>query len=76
MFRVGNLAHIGKKKNALKILNRKPEEMRQFKRSRNTLRTVLKCKETGCQDVDWFCVVQDTVQWQAVVNTVICLQIP
>jgi hypothetical protein len=32
-------------------------------------------KETGCQDVDWIYVVQDTVQWQAVVNIVMSLQV-
>jgi hypothetical protein len=31
------------------------------------------CKEIGCEDVDWFNMAQDEVQWPALKNIVISL---
>jgi hypothetical protein len=33
-------------------------------------------KETGCKDVDWTQLAQDKVQWQALVNMIMNLQVP
>jgi hypothetical protein len=40
----------------------------------NNIKTDL--KETGFEDVDWIHLVQDSVLWQALVNTVMNLQVP
>jgi hypothetical protein len=34
------------------------------------------CSAMGCEDVDWIELVEDRIQWQALVNTVINLQVP
>jgi hypothetical protein len=33
-------------------------------------------KEMGCEDVDWIRLAQGSVQWQAVMNVVLNLQVP
>jgi hypothetical protein len=60
------------------FLVQKPEGKRLFERPRSAwvdnLRMTL--RETGWEVVDWIHLAQDTVQWWAVVNTVMNLRIP
>jgi len=59
---------------AYKILVEKPKEMRTLVRPGCRWEDIkVALKEIGCEDVDWIHLVQDRIQWQAVMNMVINL---
>jgi hypothetical protein len=68
----------GEKRNAYRILVRKPEEKRPLGRPR--CRWVGNFKmdlgETGWDDMNWIDLAQDRDQWRALVNTVMNLWVP
>jgi hypothetical protein len=74
----GNIARIGEKRNACRILVGKPEGRRPLGRPR--LRWVdnikIDLREIGWHGVDWIYMVQDRDQWRALVNTVMNFRVP
>jgi hypothetical protein len=69
---------MGEKRNAYRLLVRKPEEKRPLGRPR--LRWVDKIRmdlgEVGWGDVDWIGLAQDRNRWRALVNSVLNLLVP
>jgi hypothetical protein len=61
---------MGEMRNVYKILVRKPEGKRQFRRARNRWEENIKIvlKEIWCRSVDWIHLAQEVIQWQALVN--------
>jgi hypothetical protein len=55
-----------------------PEGKRPLRIPRRTWENNIKMdlRETGLEGVDWIHVAQDSVQWQALVNTVMNLRVP
>jgi hypothetical protein len=64
------VTHTGEIRNAYNILVRKSDEKRGLGRQRHGWEGIIEMylKETGYKDVDWVQLVQDTVQWCALVN--------
>jgi hypothetical protein len=73
---VGNVARIGDKKNAYRLVVGKPEEKRQLGRPRSNrvdnIRMDLAEVELG--DVDWIGLAQDRNRWGALVNSVLTIR--
>jgi hypothetical protein len=74
----GHLARMGKKRNAYRLLVRKPEGQRPLGRPRrrwvDNIRIYL--GEVGWGDVDWIGLAKDRNRWRAVVNSVLNLRVP
>jgi hypothetical protein len=60
------------------VLFGKPVQMRALRRPRHTWACNIKMdlEERGCDGFDWIQLVQDTIQWQTLLNTVINPRIP
>jgi hypothetical protein len=78
MIWAGQVARMGEKKNAYRLLVGNPEGKRQLGRPRcrwvDNIRTDL--GEVGWGDVDWIGLAQDRNRWRAVVNSVLNLRVP
>jgi hypothetical protein len=61
---------INRKYQEHKILVGKAKAKRWIERSKSTL------NQTGCEDMDWIHLAQDSDQWQVRANMVIQLQVP
>jgi len=70
--------HAWQMRNAYKILVRKSKRKRLLRRRRHRQEDYIRMslREIGKEGVDWIHLGQDRDQWQAVVNTVMNLQIP
>jgi hypothetical protein len=78
MRRAGHVARMGEKRNAYRLLVRKPEGKsplgRQRRRWVDNIR--LDLGEVGWGDVDWIVLAKDRDRWRAVVNSVMNLRVP
>jgi hypothetical protein len=74
----GHLARMGEKRNAFRILVRKPEGKRPLGRQRRRWVDNIKIdlREIGWDGMDWIDVAEDRDQWRALVNTVMNLRVP
>jgi hypothetical protein len=74
----GHVARIGEKRNAYKILVRKPEGKRPLGRPRRRWVDNIKMdlREIGWDDMDCIELAQDRDQWRALVNTAMNLWVP
>jgi hypothetical protein len=74
----GHVARMGEKRNAYRLLVRKPEGKRPIGRPR--LRWVdnirMDLGKRGWGDVDWTGLAQDRNRWRALVNSVLNLRVP
>jgi hypothetical protein len=73
-----HVARMGKRRNAHRILVRKPEGRRPLGRPRHGWVDNIKMdlRETGWDDMDWIDLTQNRDRWWALVNTVINLRVP
>jgi hypothetical protein len=75
---VKNVARIGEKRNASRMLVGKPEGKRLLQRPRHrwvdNIRMDL--EEVGWGDVNWIYLTQDRNRWRTLVNSVLKLQVP
>jgi hypothetical protein len=78
MRRAGHRTRTREKRNAYRILVRKPEGKRPLRRTRRRWVDNIKIdlKEIGCDSGDWIDMAQDRDQWRALVNTVSNLRVP
>jgi hypothetical protein len=69
---------MGEMRNAYKILVRKHEEKRLLRRPRHRWEDNIKSdvREVRWGGVDWIYLAHDRYQWQALVNSVMNLQVP
>jgi hypothetical protein len=69
---------MGEKRNAYRILVRKPEGKTPLGRRRRRWVDNIKMnlREIGWYGVDWIDMAQDRDQWRALVNTVLNLRVP
>jgi hypothetical protein len=74
----GNVARMGEKRNAYRILVGKPEEKRPVGRPRRRREDNIRMDlgEIRWGGTDWIDLAQDRDQWRALVNTVINLRVP
>jgi len=74
----GNVARMGERVGAYKVLVGKTEGKRQLGRSRLRWEDNIKMdlQEVGCGDMDWTELAQDRDGWRALVNTVMNLRVP
>jgi hypothetical protein len=68
----------GEKRNAYRILVRKPEGKRPLRRPRHRWVDNIKIdpRKIGLGGMDWIDLAQDRDQWKALTNTVMNLQVP
>jgi hypothetical protein len=68
----------GEKRNAYRILVRKPEEKRPLGRPRHGWEdnTIMDLTVIGWGGMDWIDLAQDGDRWRALVNTVMNLRVP
>jgi hypothetical protein len=73
----GYVAHMGEVRGAYNILVGRPEGRRQLGRPWRKWEDNIKMdlREIGFGDVDWIHLAQDRDRWQALVNTVMNLQV-
>jgi hypothetical protein len=78
MIWAGHIARMGFKRNAYKLLVRKPEGKRPLEGPRrrwvDSIR--LDLGEVGWSDVDWIGLAQDRNRWRALVNSELNLRVP
>jgi hypothetical protein len=68
---------MGEMRNAYKILVGEPEGKRPLTRPNHRWEGIrIDLREIGWKDVDWMHLVQDRGQWQALMNTIMNLQVP
>jgi hypothetical protein len=74
----GNVARMGEKRNAYRILVGKPEGKRPLGRQRRRWADNIKIylREIEWDGTDWTDLVQDRDKWRALVDTVISLRVP
>jgi hypothetical protein len=74
----GNVAGIGEKRSAYRILMGKPEEKRTHGRPKHRWEDNIKTdlREIGWGGMDCIDLAQDRDQWRALVNTVMNLRVP
>jgi hypothetical protein len=74
----GHVARMGEKRNAYRILMRKPEGKRPLGRPKRRLVNNIKMglRQIGSVGMDWINLTQDRDQWRALVNTVMNLRVP
>jgi hypothetical protein len=74
----GHIARTREKRNACRILVRKPEGRRPLRRTRCRWVDNIKIdlREIACDSGDWIDMAQVSYQWRAVVNMVLNLQVP
>jgi hypothetical protein len=74
----GHVVGTGEKRNAFRVLVRKPEFKRPLGRPRHRWVDNIKVdpREIGCNGMNWIDLAQDRNQWRAHVNTVMNLQFP
>jgi hypothetical protein len=74
----GDVARMGEKRNAYRILVGKSEEKKPLGRPRRRWVDNIKMdlREIGWGDMDWIDLAQDRDQWRALVNTVMNLLVP
>jgi hypothetical protein len=74
----GRVAHMGEVRNMCKIFVRKPEGKRRLGRPKCIWENNITMTLRGMvwEGVDWIHLAQDRDQWQALVNTVMNLQVP
>jgi hypothetical protein len=75
---VGHVARLGEKRNAYRILVGNPEGKRPLGRPRHGWVDDIKMdlREIGWDGVNWIDMAQDRIQWRALVNMVLNLQVP
>jgi hypothetical protein len=75
---VGHVRRIGEKRNAYRLLVRKPAGKSQLGRPKNRWvdNIGMDFGETGWRDVDWTGLAQDSDKWRALVNVVMNLRTP
>jgi hypothetical protein len=73
-----HVTRIGEKRNACRIIVRKPEGKRPLRRPRRSWVDNIKIDlgEIGWDDMDWIDLALDRDQWRALVNTVMNLRVP
>jgi hypothetical protein len=74
----GNVARMGEKRNAYRILVGNPEGKRPLGRPRRAWVDNIKMNfgEIGWDGVDWIDMAQDRDQWRVLVNTILNLRVP
>jgi hypothetical protein len=74
----GNVARMGEKRNAYRLLVGKPEGKRPLGRPRRRWVDNIRMDvgEVGWDDVDWIGLAKDRNRWRAVVNSVLNLRVP
>jgi hypothetical protein len=74
----GHVVRMGEKRNAYRLLVRKPEGKRPLGRPRRRWIDNIKMYllELGLIVVDWIGLAQDRYRWRALVNSVMNLQVP
>jgi hypothetical protein len=74
----GHIARMGEKRNAYRILVRKPEGKRPLRRPRRRRVDDIKMdlRVIGGDGMDWIELVEDRDQWRALVNTVMNFRVP
>jgi hypothetical protein len=74
----GHVARMGEKRNAYRLLVRKPEGKRPLGRPRRRWAGNIKIHllEIGWGGVDWIGLAQDRDKWRALVNAVMNLRVP
>jgi hypothetical protein len=75
---VGQVARVGERRNAYRILVGKPEGKRSLGRPRRRWVDNIKMDrgEIAWDFMDWIDLAQDREQWKALVNTVMNLRVP
>jgi hypothetical protein len=75
---MGHVACIGKMRNAYKILVRKPEGKRPFRRPRHRWEDNIGMDlgEIGWEGLNWIHLTQDRGQWWVLVNVIMNLWVP
>jgi hypothetical protein len=73
----GNVARVGEKRNAYRLLVGKPEGKRPLGRPRRRWVDIFRMDlgEVGWGDVDWIGLAQDRNRWRALVNSVLNLRV-
>jgi hypothetical protein len=70
-------ARVGEKRNAYRILVRKPKGNRPLGRPRSRWEDIrMDLRQIGWGGMDWIDLAQDRNQWRALVNTVMNLRVP
>jgi hypothetical protein len=72
--RMGHVAHMGEMRNTYRLVTGKPEGRTPLGRQESNVRMDL--RETVWEGVDWMHLVQDTDQWQALMNMVMASWVP
>jgi hypothetical protein len=74
----GNVALMGEKRNAFRLLVGKPEGKRPLGRPRRRWVDNIRINlgEVGWSDVDWIGLAKDRNRWRALVNSVLNLRVP
>jgi hypothetical protein len=74
----GQVARIGEKRNAYKLLVGKPEERRPLGKQRRRWVDNIRMDlgEVGWDDVHWIGLAQDRNRWRGLVNSVLNLRVP
>jgi hypothetical protein len=75
---VGHVAGMGERRNAYRVLVRKPEGQRPLRRHRRKWEDNIKMdlKGIGWDGVDWIDLTQDRDQWRDLMNTGMNLRVP